>query len=504
MHTDARGAFELTGLLAGAYAVHATMSGRSSLPEVRVLGPGKTERLQAPLVVRPPQPLELRFDPPRDPHGEPWLLSVRTDVDAGNPPAQETPVGDGGWTHPGLALATYEVTVGDSRGNTWRRLAAVVSGATTLNVDLGSVPVSGQVSLGGQPLAARLVFASGGERLTLDTDAHGRYRGFLPDWNWRGSSSTWSLTLLAPRVARRLLAHLSWPPGGSAAPYSIDLPATTLRGIVTREAVAAEDDAWLVLPDEAPWGQFSEPPEPPLTMALEPPGPDGAPVEFLVRGLRPETLSLVAEGEHSLSQPVVCGFSATGEARAAPLLLRPVVRVRVRLLDARGLLHSPHVLATPMGGVPGTPRKRVAGDGALDLALPAGTTELAFAAAGRDRELLLLRVAVRDRARVALRVPEASARLRLSRDLAGRPGRLFLFKDGQAIELEDLRRLGVTHTPDADGEILVTVPAGRYALCALTGAAAERALLGRERPAGCAEGLAADSAELRLSLRPGP
>lgn len=266
VRTDARGAFELTGLAAGEYWIRATTSGRSSLPEVRTLRSDKPELLTAPLVVRPAQPLELRFDPPHDPLGRPWLLSVRSRLERANPPAQDTPVEDGRWTHPGLMLDAYDVTVRDSRGNSWRTVAAVVRAPTTLTVDLGSVPVAGQVSLGGQPLAARLVFAAGGERLTLDTDAHGRYRGFLPDWNWRGSSSDWSVTVRARHVARRLLARLDWPPGGRAAPYSLDLPATTLRGVVTDEAGAPPArGGWLVLPDEGPWGRFGQPPEPPLT-----------------------------------------------------------------------------------------------------------------------------------------------------------------------------------------------------------------------------------------------
>lgn len=502
VRTDARGAFELTGLAAGEYWIRATTSGRSSLPEVRTLRSDKPELLTAPLVVRPAQPLELRFDPPHDPLGRPWLLSVRSRLERANPPAQDTPVEDGRWTHPGLMLDAYDVTVRDSRGNSWRTVAAVVRAPTTLTVDLGSVPVAGQVSLGGQPLAARLVFAAGGERLTLDTDAHGRYRGFLPDWNWRGSSSDWSVTVRARHVARRLLARLDWPPGGRAAPYSLDLPATTLRGVVTDEAGAPPArGGWLVLPDEGPWGRFGQPPEPPLTLPLEPSGPDAAPGEFLVRGLQPGPLRLVAEGEHSRSQEVVCPVPAEGEARAAPLVLRPVVRASVRLLGSHGLLGWARVVATPTGGAAGAPQEHTAEHGTLELVLPGDTTGLALAVAEHGR-LFFARLAVQDRARIALRAPNTTASLRLGQDLAGRPGRLFLVHDTQAVAVEALRRLGATRTQETDGAVLVGAPPGGYALCALTEDEARRVTQGAARPAGCVEGIAAEGAELRLALRP--
>lgn len=503
VRTDARGAFELTGLAAGEYWIRATASGRSSLPEVRALRSGKRELLTAPLVVRPPQPLELRLDPPRNPLGQPWLLSLRGRLDRANPPAQDTPVADGRWTHPGLVLDTYEVRVGDLHGNTWRTVAANVGGPTTLDLDLGSVPVAGQVSLGGQPLAARLVFAAGGERLTLDTDAHGRYRGFLPDWNWRGSSSRWSVTVRARHVARRLLARLDWPPGGRAAPYSLDLPATTLRGVVTNEAGApAARDAWLVLPDEGPWARFGEPPEPPLTLPLEPPAPDGAPGAFLVRGLPQGPLRLVAEGQHSRSQEVVCHVPAEGEGRATPLVLRPVVRVSVRLLGSHGLLGWARVAATPIGGAAASPQEQAAAHGTLELVLPGDTTGLALAVARRGR-LFFARLAVHDRARIALRAPETTARLRLGQGLAGRPGRLFLVHGTQAVAVEALRRLGATRTEGAAGTLLVEAPPGSYALCAFTEDEARGVPQGASRPAGCAEGVAVEEAELRLSLHPG-
>lgn len=498
--TDARGLFQIVDLPAGMYTLRAEAKGRSSPIEIHRLTPGRQQRL-GPLEVRPPQPLELRFDPPRDPLGHPWLLTVRGSLDDLNLPARETPVESGRWTHPGLLPDMYEITVGDSRGNIWRTLSTAMRGPTTLDVDLGSMPIAGQVRLGGQPLAARLVFASGGERMTLETDARGRYRGFLPDWDWRGSLSSWFVTLRAHRVARRLLVQLSWPPAGEEASYDVDLPGTSLRGVVVDEnGTPVSGGAWLVLPGVDTWGRFGLQPEPPLTLPLEPPGPDAGPGEFLVRGLGPDRMCLTAEGEHSVSDSVLCTFSAKGESRAQPLVLRPVVRTHLRMLDSSGPLGWARALVWPIGETVGASREHAPDyDERLDLVLPGDTKEIALAVVAGGG-LFLERRAVRDRERATLRLPEASARLALDRDQGRLVGRLFLLHDNQLIDVEAVRRLGVARGLDADGSLVVAVPPGHYALCALTTAEWQSIMLGALRPVGCAEGLVAAGAELQLSL----
>lgn len=358
VEVNARGFFHLRGLPPGQYRVLAEKKGYGrALVETTAVQSDAETTLPAALVVTPPGRFELRLDPPRDPFGGDWSISLqeanpsRTAFDLvglGSTDAQ------GAWRSKELPHGTYALVVEDSVGSRWLREEVDLDEPREIvERSLAGVMVDGRISLGDEPLEATLWFGGRfGERsIQIHSDAEGRFGGLLPE------EGDWPVYVEAeePRVARNLRAVAVETLGaGDAAQVAIELPDRTLAGRVLDAAGRPVAASLLLQPHE----NAGSPDQ-------ERTNEDG---EFELHGLDVGTYTVQAYASRlsRTSQPVEVEIVAD---REPPYL-------ELRLNESR--IVQGQVLA-PLHAVPGASISAVpqdAGGRALTQVLPAARTDV--------------------------------------------------------------------------------------------------------------------------------
>lgn len=236
VEVSARGFFHLRGLPAGQYRILAEKQdyGRALVETTTVHANAETSLPQV-FVITPPGRFEVRVDPPRDPFGGSWSVSLQEAnpsrtvfelVGLGSTDAQ------GAWRSKELPRGTYALVVEDSVGSRWlREEVDLDQPEELLERALKGVVVDGRISLGEEPLEATLWFGGRfGERsIKLHSNVEGRFGGVLPE------EGDWPVYVEAeePRVTRNLTAVAVATLGaGDAAQVEIELPNRTLAGRV--------------------------------------------------------------------------------------------------------------------------------------------------------------------------------------------------------------------------------------------------------------------------------
>lgn len=490
-----RGFFHFAGVPAGSYIVTATQPGfaPASTAAVEVLAGLETE-IQAPLVLQPPAELVVRLVPALSPFGERWRLRLfRTGAGPQNleAVAEGQATEEGSWNARNLASGPYQLWVEDTAGARWvHQEVAVDPGAAPLEIAVPLVEVRGRARVGKAPLAAALWFGDAARRrIRFDSDAEGRFDGFLPAegiYQVRLESEAESLRMSLGEVEVRVR------PGKRVADVEIALPDTRLRGKVV-------DDAGRPVPGAAftamSLGERRAPHQ----------GMTGEAGTFEVRGLPEGRLALAASFEELESEWAEVALTEGQEGPEVQLTLRRQQPVRGRVTAAGNGIPGARILPLPdFGAVPVLHAAPLATDatGGFELRLPPGTPGLTLVVMAPGFALRLVRIlatAPPDPLEIAVEPNGGDLILdlpSLPEPGAPRAPRPVLLRDGLLVPWQLLGTwASFQGQPPADPTRLVVpqVEAGEYLLCPARAAA-------DGGTAGCARGYLAPGGELHLRL----
>lgn len=232
---DERGHFLLAGLEPGLYRVRARSETRSSQPiEVRLEEPGSAVEIEKVLTLLAKSEPSFFLDPHVDPWGQPWNLEISRRTEEPGVMAvvaKGAAVGSGSWTSPPLDPGEYQVSVYDTHGGAWRsETARLVGGPESLFWTIDVVPVRGELRLGEEPLETVVSFGEGSEAILFETDEGGIFEGSLPREGW------WAVGIEVDGGRQAVdPVEVRMRPGRSVAEIGLTLPATLLRGEITKE-----------------------------------------------------------------------------------------------------------------------------------------------------------------------------------------------------------------------------------------------------------------------------
>jgi hypothetical protein len=397
---------------------------------------------------------------------------------------------DGTWTARNLAAGQHQLWVEDAAGDRWlHREVAVAPGAAPLEVAVPLIEVRGRARVGKEPLVATLWFGDAARRrIRFDSDAEGRFDGFLPAegiYHVRLESESDGLRLSLGEVEVRVR------PGKRAADVEIALPDTRLRGKVV-------DDAGRPMPGAAftamSLGERRAPHQ----------GTTGEAGTFEVRGLPAGRLALSASFEELESEWAEVALPEGQEGPQVQLTLRRQQPVRGRVAAAGIGIPGARILPLPdFGAVPVLHAAPLATDptGGFELRLPPGAPGVTLVVMAPGFALRLVRIlAAAPPDPLEIAVEPNGGVLVLDLPMPAEPGARrpppVLLRDGLLVPWPLLGTwASFQGQPPADPSRLVVpqVEAGEYFLCPPRAAAGGGT-------AGCARGYLAPGGELHLRL----
>jgi hypothetical protein len=252
-----KGFFQIAAIAPGDYVIDAR--GKTTRAEgtvIRVLKDLNAE-LRSPLLLDKPKQISISITPALAPDGSRWQIELlRNDADANrlDPIATEHADPDGSWRHDAVA-GDYVVNVGESDESQWFTEAVHVSTANVaLHVDIHPIRISGSITLGDRPIAARVIFGGhrSKQRKAVVADEQGHFAGVIPPG--MSNSDGWEVNVEndAPAV-RRTLEHLKpWTDDEGNLRLDIHLPSASIVGRVINLDGSPEPNAIVML--EAPEG----------------------------------------------------------------------------------------------------------------------------------------------------------------------------------------------------------------------------------------------------------
>lgn len=201
--------------------------------EVRVVE-GRETTVIEPIVLHSGVPLEVSLDPPLDPNGENWSLSIaRAYPDRAEliSAALEVPP-DGRLALPGVSPGLYLLTVSSERlGRLHVEEIQVGEPPQPQAITLSLIRVQGQIRIGTHPLQGVVSFggATGGVAVHMESDERGQFAGYLP------RAGKWLVEINATRLKRFIQNVPVTPKPSGVAWVSLIIPDTLITGKVMDE-----------------------------------------------------------------------------------------------------------------------------------------------------------------------------------------------------------------------------------------------------------------------------
>jgi len=228
--------FHIDGLPPGRYDVIAVGGKFRSRPVSIVVLPGLTAEMRDVLRIESPKTLRVVMNPPLDPSGKPWHVSVSRylsdhHIETISGSAADT---TGEWSSPPIYGGTYQLAIDASDGGEWY-VDDVQTGDADLtkNVDLARQHVKALVTLGGKPLRGTVAVSFRTSTMTFDTDDAGTWSGELPA---AADPSEARITSDMPPVRRSIRdLHFKRTNDSNEAELRIELPVNAIMGTVVRK-----------------------------------------------------------------------------------------------------------------------------------------------------------------------------------------------------------------------------------------------------------------------------
>lgn len=232
-NADEEGFFSIEGVPPGVYALTAERTGYAATRRHPITVMENAETELSPFTLARPVTFQALLDPPTDPYGSAWEVQLVEEAATGALQKVGEGVASlaGTWHLEGLAPGHYVVMVEDEVGDRYAFQPVMAEeGMLPVPITLSTIFVEGAVTLGDEPLEARLKFRNTrGGTASLRTDEEGVYQGHL------AGEGHWDVDVEAsdPRVFRRLRdLAVERAPGDVAARLDIALPSTEVAGTV--------------------------------------------------------------------------------------------------------------------------------------------------------------------------------------------------------------------------------------------------------------------------------
>lgn len=323
------------------------------------IAPGRETVLRYPITLNPPIELVVQVDPPLDPSGNPWDLTIRRRFTATTPipiPARSAKTNEAGLAVvAGQSPGAFQVTVSDAAGNRYaaRELELTHETGAHQFIRLEAHAVRGTIMRGDKPLAASLIFGgrSGEVSVRVTSSSDGTFSGVLP------RAGKWPLSVVAGSLRAELEIEVV-----VGEPLTVEVPGGQLSGVVVDSEGKPVADAEV----RATWA--------PNGAAAAATDSAGA---FLVDGVGTSaTVSVRASHRRSSrrSQPISVAMSPEGRADPLRLTLRENRAGRGKVTAAGAAVAGAVVTIQPARGVAVNATTRL--DGSFSFALPEGTGEL--------------------------------------------------------------------------------------------------------------------------------
>ena len=180
--TNHRGFFQIVGVAPGDYRIVSTASEGLVAIETVAVDKDKEAALRDFLVLQPPYGLEVSVDPPTDPAGRPWTITL-VRLSPFQARTEHTVPSDGTTRLEEVGRGEYLIQL-SAEGQRWLSQTIEVDappGPLFLRVPL--VSLKGTVELGDRPLKATLTFGgrpSRAQSIVLEADKNGAFEGSLP------------------------------------------------------------------------------------------------------------------------------------------------------------------------------------------------------------------------------------------------------------------------------------------------------------------------------------
>jgi hypothetical protein len=483
------GTFRLSSLPPGTHTLRAFCPSARALTFVTVGAEAETI-IAAPIVLGDVT-LAATLDPPLDPAGRAWSVTVSTTDAVPALVAAAVVARRGAWSLPGLAVGSYFVEVADQRGTPWlSRRVELTRTSRPLVLAIPRTEIAGRLAFGGQPIAATLTFmdSSGAPRVALESDPSGSFAGALP----RLPAEDWTLVVTSrhPPLERRLEGALAQGrPDGRRTWLDLDLDPRGATGCVTVAGTApapgalvtgeAQDGARVqVIANDDGCFDLGTPPAGVYRIWAESPSSSAEAQQVEIADGWPQTLHFDLTGSRQLAGRVI----ADGQ---------PVASAHVQAWLA-----------------PGVPRSAVGADsdGRFEETVPIDETELGLTVIAPGYATRMTRVRSDD---TPIEIPLTTTGGALIVDLPrGGPAgaRSVLLRRADSVEWLDYLAQWGSASSGAQGR-RVTLPlieSGAYTAC-LVARSEVPALWAGDAPSGrCVSGTLDDGGRLVLSLNAGP
>jgi len=486
------GSFQFTGLRPGTYRITARAEGLASAfrSQVTVLEGRETE-IPETLRLMPLIAQEVLVSPPRAPAGRPWSVSLRA-PDLRSFEAACRTADHGGCTFQEIPAGEYKLRVEDLPGSVWwDQPVRVEADGLPLEVFLPIVPLQGRITLGGEPVRARMLLRreTSGAAVEIFSDHEGRFRGHLPgggEWDVAGSFER--------RGAECSLGtHGIIPPAdGDPAWLELELPDTEVLGRVVGADGRGVARASVYL-NPRPRGGASD-----RSRAVT--DEQG---RFRFRGIAEGVYAARAVGPDSAKTSEELELQ-DGRRTEVVVRLPGSIPIRGRVASLDGVAVSGaevHLMpGVALSEMPGVERVVSGPDGSFEAEIPAGTRTVTFTVLPPGQAARIARFAVPEEGEVEVVVQPWGGTLRL-----GSPGHRMvvgtrLAHDGTWAWLGTLASWPALHgLASGLGSEQMTLPMmepGEYRFCAPGGAGCVTGFL---TPGGELE-LVAEAADSRLSM----
>jgi len=198
-----RGYVQLAPIEAGTFALQIVADGFATTTVSPIeIYEGSESVMRKPIVLEPPIDIQLALQPPLDPEGKRWHVRVdrmRDGSPMGGSSIELVADEHGEATAKGESPGRFRVHVSDARDNrvAWRDIDVQSSVDARQTITIEENLVRGTVTMSGEPLEAKLIFGMefGAERVTLHSDAEGKFAGALPRFG------TWPLEVKSDTIS---------------------------------------------------------------------------------------------------------------------------------------------------------------------------------------------------------------------------------------------------------------------------------------------------------------
>ncbi len=462
---DARGFFHFEGVQPGRYLLSAEQRGYA---EARVFPVDVVESSETALVhdveLMKPLTFDLSLEPPEDPYGEPWEVTL---VDEGGDRAIRSVVvsGDravgGLWSREGMRPGRYTLRVFDSQNSMWAAKELELQPADRyLSVEIPMVDVEGEVSLGGEPIAAEISLSPAEGRrdlapsVTLTSGSDGVVRGVLP---FEGVYEA-LVRAVDPHLSKWVSAvEVSKLDGAPVARFSVALAGSAVKGVVVDEREQPVADAEIRVYNRDVMRD--------LTSARS--NDEG---EFVVLALEEGEYTVFAQQGERRSREALLSL---GDTEPAPLklVLESQSDLKGRVVDSSG--NGVAGAAIMVGGASFTAGgQATAGlDGRFSLPVPGESLDLMFLVHAPGYAFHGERRHVARGDEILLRLSQIGSGITLSNlEAAHESGKLAVLLRGGAILAEGILRMWATtngvQTADPDQLLVPMMEPGPYQVCA--------------------------------------